>query len=469
MTIRFHNTETRRLEEFHPLEPGKVRMYTCGPTVYNFAHIGNIRTFAFEDLLRRFLKFMGFSVTQVMNITDIEDKILRDYKASGLGFRGFTDKYMGHFFEDLSTLGIERAEHYPRATDHVPEMISIVSALLEKGHAYKAEDGSVYFKVDSCPNYGRLVTIDRSALKAGARAKVDEYTKDDAQDFALWKAWDEADGEVFWDAPFGKGRPGWHIECSAMAMKYLGETFDIHTGGVDNIFPHHENEIAQSECATGKTFSRYWLHSEHLLVEGKKMSKSLGNFYTLRDLLAKGYAPLAIRYLLLSTHYRAQLNFTFGGLEAAAASSQRLNDFRARLDEPRAQGPADPAWVERLEAARAKFTESLCDDLNVSPALAALFDLMGEANRRDAAGALTAGDAKATADLLDRCDAVFGFLKKSGDDLPAAVTALVAERAEAKKRRDFARADAIRGELAALGYAVEDTPKGPRVKHLGRD
>jgi len=304
MALRIYNTLSQTVEPLEPLEPGRVRFYTCGPTVYNYAHIGNFRAYVFEDVLRRALKFCGFQVVQVMNLTDVDDKTIRGAIAEGVDLDTFTRRYKEAFFADLKALRIEPAEHYPAATDHIPEMIALVERLLAKGHAYRAEDGSVYFRIASFPNYGRLARLDRAGLRPGARVAQDEYAKDDAADFALWKAWDAADGAVRWDSPWGPGRPGWHLECSAMSMKYLGPTFDLHTGGIDNLFPHHEDEIAQSEAANGQPFVRYWMHCAHLVVDGRKMSKSLGNFHTLRDLIAKGYSGREIRYLLASAHYR---------------------------------------------------------------------------------------------------------------------------------------------------------------------
>ncbi|NQT81429.1 cysteine--tRNA ligase, partial [bacterium] len=367
MALTFHNTMARRKEEFVPLEEGEVRMYTCGPTVYDNAHIGNFRSYIFEDILRRYLKYRGYRVIQVMNLTDVDDKTIRDSRKGGISLAEHTEKYIRAFFEDIDTLHIERAEFYPRATEHVAEMIEIVSGLLEKDYAYKGEDGSIYYRIDKFEDYGKLAHISPDLLRPGVTVNTDEYDKESVGDFALWKAWDEEDGDVFWESPFGKGRPGWHIECSAMSMKYLGETFDIHTGGVDNIFPHHDNEIAQSEAYTGKQFVRYWLHAAHLIVEGRKMSKSLGNFYTLRDLLGKGYTGRQIRYLLMSCHYRQQLNFTFEGLESAKNGLQRIDDFLAKLDDAdSSEGAGDVA--ERIEMARQSFTSALDDDLNISGA-----------------------------------------------------------------------------------------------------
>ena len=332
-SIRLFNTLTRKKETFIPIDEGEVRMYTCGPTVYDYAHIGNFRAFLFEDLLKRWLEYRGFKVTHVMNITDVDDKTIRGSQKQQIPLRQYTEYYTKAFFEDVAVLSIEPADYYPRATEHIPEMVALINRLMEKGYAYKGEDSSIYYAINKFKNYGKLSKIKVRELKAGARVKVDEYAKEEAMDFALWKAWTKEDGDVFWETELGKGRSGWHIECSAMSMKYLGETFDIHCGGVDNMFPHHENEIAQSEAATGKKFVNYWLHNEHLLVEGKRMAKRYGNFYTLRDLLKMGYDPKAIRYLLLSTQYRQQFNFTFEGLDAAKGAIERLRNLMRRLQD----------------------------------------------------------------------------------------------------------------------------------------
>ena len=357
-----------------------MKIYTCGPTVYDYAHIGNFRAFLFEDLLKRWFTFRGFKVTHVMNLTDIDDKTIKGSQKQGIPLKQYTDFYVKAFFEDIKALNIEAADVYPRATEHIPEMVAIIKTLMSKGFAYKGEDGSIYYTVCKFPNYGKLSNIKVDELKAGARVSQDEYAKEEAQDFALWKTWVPEDGDVYWETELGKGRPGWHIECSAMAMKYLGETFDIHCGGVDNMFPHHENEIAQSEAATGKKFVDYWMHNEHLQVEGKKMSKSLGNFYTLRDLLAKGYDPIAIRYLLMSTHYRQQFNFTFEGLESAKGAVDRLRNFVRRLHD--VDGGSDSkgkvvTFVAKLEAC---FGGSMDNDLDIGIALASLFDFVHEIN-----------------------------------------------------------------------------------------
>jgi cysteinyl-tRNA synthetase len=476
--IRFLNTASRRVETLDPLEKGHVRMYTCGPTVYNFPHIGNYRTFLFEDILRRTLKSFGYRVTQVMNVTDIDDKTIKGAAAEGISLREFTDRYVAAFFEDLDTLGVERAEHYPRATDWIPQMVALVQRLTERGHTY-VQDGSTYFRIATFPGYGKLSGIDVAQVRAGARVDVDEYEKEDVRDFVLWKA--PKEGEPSWDTPIGPGRPGWHLECSAMSMGLLGESFDIHTGGVDNIFPHHENEIAQSEGATGKPFVHTWLHAEHLFVEGQKMAKSLGNYYTLRDLLEKGHKPLAIRYLLISVPYRQKLNFTFDGLHAAEEGIGRIgNTLRQLATTPAATGEGSlPASV--VDAFETEFDAALADDLNTARALAALHTLLTAVNQALDAGGI-ASDVRPRLDAaFSRVDAVLGIVPhdatvrvfgeqvagsvgpvtasfRSPDD--AEIEGLIAERVAARKAGDFARADGIRKQLAERGIVLEDTPHG---------
>ena len=462
MATRFYNTLARRLELFTPLEPGHVRMYTCGPTVYNFAHLGNFRTYVFEDLLRRYLKWKGYRVTQVMNLTDVDDKTIRGAREQGVTLDEFTAPYVAAFFEDLDALRIERAEHYPRATRHVAEMLALIRRLEERRHTYVSE-GSVYYRISTFPAYGKLSGMDVAALKPGARVDVDEYAKEEARDFALWKAAEDP----AWDSPWGRGRPGWHIECSAMSTRYLGETFDLHTGGVDNIFPHHENELAQSEGATGKPFVRYWMHSAHLIVDGQKMAKSLGNFYTLRDVLARDYDPLAVRYLLLASHYRKALNFTFGSLGGAGEAVARLQAFYRRAQEYEGGGADDLA--ASLADARSVFEAALDSDLGIAEAVAAVFDLVTAGNRAMDAGALSAEGARALVATLEDFDRVLGVMRPAPAAVDAEVEALIAEREEARRAKDFARADALRGELAARGVAVEDTPAGVRWKKKPRE
>ncbi|MFQ6008695.1 MAG: cysteine--tRNA ligase [Candidatus Zixiibacteriota bacterium] len=461
MALRFRNTYTRQKEEFHPIEPGRVRMYTCGPTVYDYAHIGNFRTYMFEDLLRRYLKYKGYKVTQVMNLTDVDDKTIRGSRLQGVPLQEYTAQYVKAFFDDLDTLGIERAEVYPRATEHIPEMVEIIKKLIGKGIAYEI-DGNYYYKISAFPDYGRLSNLDLAGLKAGARVAADEYEKDSVSDFALWKAWDDDDGDVYWETELGKGRPGWHIECSAMSMKYLGNHFDIHTGGVDNIFPHHENEIAQSEGATGEKFVNYWLHSEHLIVEGRKMAKSLGNYYTLQDLLAKGYSGVVVRYALISTHYRQQLNFTFQGLEAARNALERYNDFISNLtDYP--GGQSDGSVNEIILRTEKGFEEALDDDLNISEALGVVFDFIRDINRLKAEDRLSADERDQVLALIHKFDTVLGF-KYQQADIDSEIERLIQKRAEARKNKDFELADKIRDELLSKGIILEDTPQGVKWK-----
>lgn len=462
--LRFYNTLTRQRDVFQPLEAGQVRMYTCGPTVYNHPHIGNYRAYMFEDLLRRYLKYRGYQVTQIMNLTDVDDKTIRDSQKAGLSLRDFTTIYAQAFFEDLRTLNIEAAECYPAATDHISEMVAIIQQLQERGYTYTA-DGSIYYRIDRFPAYGKLAHLDAETLQSGASGRVDndEYDKDDMRDFALWKAWTPDDGDVYWETALGKGRPGWHIECSAMAMKYLGTHFDIHTGGEDNIFPHHENEIAQSEAATGEPFVNYWLHCRHLLVENQKMSKSLGNFYTLRDVLDKGCKPHGVRYALLSIHYRQPLNFTFEGLYAAEQAVQRLLDFMQHLTTAQGTG-ADIASL--LARTQQRFEEALDDDLNISGALGAIFEMVRDVNRAIAQQQLSATEAGQVRALMQRFDQVLGLLEADTVALDQEAEALMAERQQARQARDFARADVLRTALRERGYVVEDTPQGPRLKRV---
>jgi cysteinyl-tRNA synthetase len=463
MPVRFFNTLTRQVEEFVPLHDREVRMYTCGPTVYHYVHIGNLRTFTFQDLLRRWLRYRGYRLHHVMNITDVEDKIIRAAMAERKPIAEYTRVYEEAFLEDISALRIEQPERLVRATEHIPQMIESIERLAERGHTYKS-DGSVYYKIATFPDYGKLSHLDAAGMKAGARVDVDEYDKADARDFVLWKG--RKDEEPYWDSPFGPGRPGWHIECSAMAMAYLGETLDIHAGGVDLTFPHHENEIAQAEGVTGKPFVRYWLHAEHLMVEGQKMAKSLGNFFTLRDLIDRGYSPDVIRYLLASVPYRNKLNFTFEGLKAAATAIDRLRNFDLRLRTDHYPEGVDEPSLERTREARRKFDEAMDDDLNTAGALGAVFEFIREANSAMDAGDFRAGNVSAAVEFMEHVDSIFDVLKPSGGaDLPEAeIERLIAERLEARKRRDFARADRIRNDLAAQGVILEDTREGTRWK-----
>ena len=423
--MNVYNSLSRRVEELRPLEGNTIRLYTCGPTVYNFAHIGNFRAYAFEDILRRVVQFNGMKIRQVMNLTDVDDKTIRGANAAGVALTDYTKTYKDAFFADLKKLNIQPAEVYPAATDHIPEMIALVSRLMEKGVAYQSEDGSVYFKVREFPGYGKLAHIDFDNQRTGLRCAADEYDKENVGDFALWKAWEPSDGPVGWDSPWGRGRPGWHIECSAMSMKYLGETFDLHTGGIDNLFPHHENEIAQAEAATGKEFVRTWMHCAHLRVNGEKMSKSAGNFFTLRDLLEKGYTGREIRYVLINAHYRTGLNFAFSALEDARKALEKID----RCVEQATEGPV-PEWAQKhLD----DFTAAVNDDLNLPRAFAALFELVRDANGKGAAGTL-------------------GVFQSMLD-----------QRAEARKAKNWAESDRLRDAIAALGWAVKDSKEGQSV------
>lgn len=463
--LKLTNTETREKEVLTPLKEGEVTLYTCGPTVYNFAHIGNFRCYVFEDLLRRTLQFFGYKVNQVMNLTDVDDKTIRGANQQGVSLDAFTQPFKDAFFKDLKTLNIEPVEHYPQATDYIPQMIEMIQTLLDKGVAYKGADGSVYFAIQKFPRYGCLSHLDMHELKQGASERVgtDEYDKESASDFVVWKGLDkERDGDIYWESPFGKGRPGWHLECSAMAMDILGETIDIHMGGVDNMFPHHENEIAQSECASGHRFVKHWMHVEHLIVDGKKMSKSFGNFYTLRDLLEKGYTGPEIRYMLLHTHYKTQLNFTLDGLVAARASLARLQDFVLRLTE--IKGEATGSLDEPLEHALNHFKESLADDINISQALAALFDLLREVNSLIDHKKVGEQDAVKALDVLKKMNTVLGVLSFEVQEAPQALQDLLQERMAARQSKNWALSDQIRDQIHAAGWMIEDTPQGARLK-----
>ena len=462
MSLQFKNSLTRVKEDFKPLEPGKVRIYTCGPTVYNYQHIGNFRTFIWGDLLRRYLKYKGYDVTYVMNITDIDDKIIRDSQKTGKSRKEFIEEYVKAFFEDLDSLGLERADLFPYATDHIDGMVKMVQVLVENGHAYEV-DGNYYYRISSFPHYGQLANLDLAGLKPGARVASDEYEKDSVSDFALWKAWQPTDGDIYWDTTIGKGRPGWHLECSVMSMQYLGERFDIHTGGVDLMFPHHENEIAQSEGTTGHQVVKYWLHGEHLIVEGKKMSKSLGNFYTLRDILKMNYSGLAVRYLLISTHYRQQLNFTFQGLDAARNALERYNDFITNLGEYPG-GESDGTAEDLIAKARQGFEDALDDDLNISAALGTVFDFIRDINRLKSENSLSAAERDRALETIKKFDTVLNFTYAKDQNLDKEIEDLIQQRTEAKKNRNFAQADKIRDDLAARGIVLEDTPQGVRWK-----
>jgi cysteinyl-tRNA synthetase len=469
--IRFHNTLTNRTEPFNPLHAGEVRMYTCGPTVYDFAHIGNFRTFVFQDILRRFLILRGFRMKQVMNLTDVDDRIIQKAAAAGVDIRAYTEKYVRAFLDDSRALNLETPEHLVRATDHIDDMVKLIQRLQEKGLTYTS-DGSVYYRISKFPSYGKLSKIDLSGIQAGARVDVDRYEKADARDFALWKA--PKPGEHFWETAIGPGRPGWHIECSAMAMKYLGETLDIHTGGVDLTFPHHENEIAQSEAATGKPFVRTWMHAEHLLVDGEKMSKSSGNFYTLRDLFGKGFKPSSIRFALLAVPYRRQFNFTMDGLKQAESSVERLRNLVTRLKTEKFPAGTNPKMQARAQKAAEDFDGGLADDLNTAVALAAVFDLLRDVNTAIDRGDFHQDDVMGVLQAMGKFDAILavltdddeeklrqlGFAAKVSEVVDREVELLVQERQEARKRRDFQRADDIRQQLARHGIILEDTRDG---------
>jgi cysteinyl-tRNA synthetase len=463
--VKVFNTLTRRKEDFVPLAPPKVGMYTCGPTVYDYVHIGNLRAFIFNDILRRWLEHRGYKVTHVMNITDVEDRIIKKVRESGKSLKEVTDFYTGEFYRDMETLNIKRGHITPRATESIGDMIALIEKLVAKRHAYIGEDRCVYYSIKSFPDYGKLShrRMDQATV---SRIKSDDYDKEEMVDFALWKAWDEADGDVKWDSPWGPGRPGWHIECSVMSMKHLGQTFDIHCGGEDLIFPHHEDEIAQSEAATGKPFVRYWLHNAHLLVEGKKMSKRLGNYFTLRDLLAKGWNGREVRYVLMSAHYRDPLNFTFDGLQAARSALQRMDELLLKLQEMATQ-PAAKVGCTEVEKLQASFESALDDDLNVSAGLGALFDFIRDTNKRLTAGDLAPQEAHLMLEAWQRFDTVLGLGIPAKSEVPADIQQLIDERQAARKAKDFKRADQIRHQLAAQGWIIEDTPQGQRLKWAG--
>ncbi|MCB1136268.1 MAG: cysteine--tRNA ligase [Chlamydiia bacterium] len=468
--LTFFNTERREKEVFAPLKGEQVKMYTCGPTVYNFAHIGNFRTYVFEDLLRRTIKHFGYKVEQVMNITDVDDKTIRGAIAQDCTLEAYVAPYRQAFFDDLETLGIDRVEHYPAATEYIPEMIDMIQALIAKKVAYQGNDGSVYFSIRAFPRYGCLSHLKLDELQVGAsdRVAADEYDKDNASDFVLWKAYDpERDGNIYWESPFGPGRPGWHLECSTMAMQILGDTIDIHVGGVDNIFPHHENEIAQSEACSGKRFVKLWMHSEHLLVDNKKMSKSLGNFYTLRDLLDKGFTGRQVRYMLLQTHYRTQLNFTLEGLEAVKHSLQRLDDFVWRLQEIRGASAASKVKV-LVAASKEHFKTALADDLNISVALAALFDLVREVNAACDRGEVGQEDAELVLSYLGELNTVLNVVQfeKPSLDIKQEILEALRRRDEAREERNWALADELRDYILEAGYIIDDTPTGGRLKQV---
>ncbi len=476
MALKLFNTLTRSVSEFTPLDPaGKhVGLYCCGPTVYDYAHIGNWRTFVFADLVRRTLEFSGYTVQHVMNITDVEDKIIKRVRENKTTLREFTGKFETAFLDDLKALGCLPPHQTPRATEHIPEIIALIEKLVARGVAYQAAVGSGYFSIEKYRGcgcqYGQLLKLNLDEMRAGERVASDEYEKESVADFALWKAYVPEDGEVTWDSPWGKGRPGWHIECSAMSIKALGETFDLHLGGEDLKFPHHEDEIAQSEGATGKPFVKHWLHGAHLLVEGKKMSKSLGNYFTLRDLQAKGFTGREVRFLLLSSHYRETFNFTMDGLAGARTSLARIDECVGKLQEiggnalPRVQGEADQqvSPTSLLE----QFSSGIADDLNISAAWAAVFNWVRETNKRIADNSLSVNETTSALAAWNKIDSVLGISAKTETEIPDEISALAEARTAAKKIRDFKKSDAIRDELKAKGWVIEDTPKGIKLKKI---
>src|SRR5215831_17116924 len=466
MPLHFFNTYSRELEEFKPRADRKVDLYTCGPTVYSRAHIGNFRAYIFEDLLQRHLEARGFKVHRVMNITDVDDKTIRGAREAKVPLQKFTQQFKDAFFEDAHTLRIKRADEYPIATDqrYLDKMIAMISALISKGLAYQADDKSVYYRINKFPNYGKLAHINLDELKSTGRVKHDEYDKEHIGDFALWKAWDEDDGDVKWDSPWGPGRPGWHIECSAMATALLGDGIDIHCGGVDNIFPHHEAEIAQSEGVTGKKFVNYWLHCAHLLVDGQKMAKSLGNFYTVPDVLAKGYTGRELRYALMRVHYRTQLNFTWEGMNEARESLARIDGWLARLRElaekPNAERPTPNGQSPIIEPA---FEDALDDDLNISAALGFLFESIRETNRAMDQNEMDAPSARAWLDWWKRINTVLDLEAEAEIVIPPEVTQLADERENARREKNWNRSDELRERIFALGWEVRDTKEGSKL------
>ena len=460
--LKLYNTLTRKKDAFKPLKDKIVKMYSCGPTVYNYAHIGNFRAYICSDILKRWLIYRKYKVKHIMNITDVDDKTIRDSKKEGMPLKGFTRKYEKAFMEDIEILNILKADVYPRATEHINQMIELIQKLLKNGIAYATNDG-VYFDIRKFKYYGRLSNIKIDEQKSDVRINNDEYEKDNAQDFALWKFWDKEDGEIYWNAPFGKGRPGWHIECSAMSMECLGQQLDIHTGGVDLIFPHHENEIAQSESVTGKKFVKYWLHNEYILVEGKKMSKSLGNFYTLRDLMNKGYSAKAIRYLLLSTHYRQQLNFTLNGIDSAQNSVDRLQEFIDMLYLIH-NDKKDKSALELLSRTKDNFEKAMDDDLNISEALGNVFVMVKELNMDISNNNISETDAKLIIKFMEKVNTIIDVLDISKIELPKEVIRIVKERDKARIEKDWTTSDSLRNKLNNRGYIVKDTQLGTLVK-----
>ena len=462
--MKFYNTINRKKEDFKPIKDGEVKLYTCGPTVYNYAHIGNFRAYIFEDLLRRSLEFSGYNVYQVMNITDIDDKTIRRSIEDKVSLNDLTDKYTDAFFEDLDKLNILKAHEYPRATKFVKEIIEMIETLEKKGYAYKVDDGSVFFRVSKFSEYGRLANLNPDEMKVGGRVDNDEYEKEEIRDFALWKGYKQEDGPVSWDSPWGKGRPGWHIECSVMSTHYLGSSFDIHCGGVDNIFPHHENEIAQSKCALDDKFVNYWLHNEHLLVDSQKMSKSLGNFFTIRDILNKGYKPEALRYVLISSHYRQKLNFTLSRLDDAQKAINKLRELNRRLNNINSEGEGVGSKIEEINnLVIEQFRLSLEDDLSISEALGALYKWVNKVFVLLDSNNINKIESKACVEVLSRIDLVLGVVD-SKSDLSPEMKKLISDRELARKNKDWQESDRIRDLLKSKGVLIEDTPEGTTWK-----
>lgn len=465
--LTFYDTGSRRKVPFEPMNPSQVRIYSCGPTIYDFAHIGNFRSFVFADVLKRYLKYRGFGVLHVMNLTDVDDRIAEHVRREGVSLREFTDRFAEGFFSDLENLNVAPADYYPRATDHIVEMLDMIQTLLDRGLAYR-RDGSVYFSISKFPSYGEFARIDNVGMQDGARVDSDDYDKENVRDFVLWKGWTEKDGDVVWDSPFGRGRPGWHLECSAMSRKYLGEEFDIHTGGVDLVFPHHQNEIAQSEGASGKPFVRLWMHNEFLNINGAKISKSLGNHIRLQDIgsaaVIKGF-----RYLLATSHYRTLLNFSDAAVRSSMSAQQRLAKVRDRLQEIAAacRGPGDRVWQDRITAAREGFEEGMDDDLNSPRAVAAVFGLIHHVEGNLSNSDLEPENAGAVLSFLDKINRVLGIFYEIGGetegkrtDLPPELEALFRRRLQAREDRDWNLADQLRDELGAAGVEVRDSREG---------
>jgi cysteinyl-tRNA synthetase len=460
MPIKFYNTLTKRKVDFQPISEGQVKLYTCGPTVYDTAHIGNFRTFLFEDLLKRYLLLKGFKVTHVMNITDVDDKTILRCNSDNISIPVLTKKYIELFFKDIQTLKIIPADYYPKATEHISEMINMVKKLIANGYAYKSDDNSIYFSIEKFDKYGKLANLNLVEQKKTQRIADDDYSKDNPQDFVLWKAWKKEDGKVFWESPWGKGRPGWHIECSAMSNKYLGDNFDIHCGGVDNIFPHHENEIAQSECANNKPFANYWLHSEHLLVDGGKMSKSAGNFYKISDLIDEGFTPEALRYLLLSGHYRTNINFSLDKKHEALKVVQRVNDLYDKLISFRYEN--SDGFPEEYNS----FVEALDDDLNTPVALGIFFEWLRKTNRHLDDKTLSDKEIAEAINFIDNFNLIFDLHTAGENSIPANVKELASQRQTARINKDWAKADKIRKQILEMGWIIEDIPDGFKLKPL---